>query len=143
MHNLMLNVNMMKNKHSDKMEELFATWIGRYPVEQRAGFHKDGVIKEENYLRESKKILFVMLEPNSTDGAYDHFFGRDLRDVYGQITPVKGLTRNVALWARAILDGNDQYVVLGQSEIRTQLRRVAIINLKKTTGSMECRPISE
>ena len=135
MHNLMLDVNVMKNEHSDKMEELFETWKGRYPVEQRAGFHKDGVIEVESYLREPRKILFVMLEPNSTDGAYDHFFGQDLRYVYGQITPVKGLTRNVALWARAILDGNDQYVVLGKKEIRTQLRRVAIINLKKTSGT--------
>lgn len=125
----------MNRKENVEMEKLFSRWVSTYPQGCRQGFHRDGIINEEVYKKERIKLLFVMLEPNSSEGYYNHFYGKDLREVYGEITPVKNLTRNVSLWVRAILDSNMHYEILTKSNICEQLKRVAIINLKKISGT--------
>ncbi|HBU69691.1 MAG TPA: hypothetical protein DEE98_04845 [Elusimicrobia bacterium] len=65
------------------LNQLFDKWILTYP-DHDYGFHRDGIILEDQFNKERHRILFVMKEPNSSDGAFNHFIGMDLRELFGQ-----------------------------------------------------------
>jgi hypothetical protein len=98
-------------------------------------FHKDGIVSEESFLQESIRLLYVLLEPNSKGGRYDRFRGHDLRKIWGEIGLGKPVDLNLARWTRVLLDGVAEYPVLDAHSAKVQLRRVAIMNLKKLAGS--------
>lgn len=121
-----------------RLDRLFDEWIKTYPAdpdEVRLGFHRDGIICEDRFLKESCRILFVLLEANSRGGRYDRFFGKDLREVFGGAGLRKELHSNIALWTNALLDGSRRYRRLSCAETETQAQRVSILNLKKLGGS--------
>lgn len=117
------------------LDELFARWVESYPAKARNGFHADGIISEDAFMQEHPRVLFVMAEPNSTDGAFDRFRGQDLRKVYGEEQLSKALTRNVGLWTRVLLDGVTDYCALNGVQAQAELQRIAVMNLKKFSGS--------
>jgi len=116
------------------LDELFDRWEQTYPETVRKGFHRDGVIDEGLYRKQTHQILFVLLEPNSRGGAYDKYYGEDLRRVF-RIPLRKQVNLNLGLWTRYLLDGVEHFERLGGEQARDQIRRVAIMNLKKLAGS--------
>ena len=126
---------MPRRNITQALDALFDRWVATYPEDQRAGFHRDGIIDEPEFAQQRRRILFVLLEPNSRGGAYDRYFGRDLRELFRQEPIAKSMTSNLALWTQALLDGRTDYSHLNAEESRTQLRRVAVLNLKKIAGS--------
>ncbi len=116
------------------LNRLFARWKRSYPKQVRSGFHDDGIIDEDRYLVQRKRVLFVLMEPNSTDGRFSHFYGKDLREVFRNRHP-KQLTRNLGLWISAILDRGAKFRSINSDDAMFELRRVAVMNLKKLSGS--------
>jgi hypothetical protein len=114
-------------------ESLFNRWIASYPEPVRRGFHRDGIVDESFYWRQPKRIVFVLLEPNSKGGNFDRFYGMDLREVL-RIPLEKEVNRNLALWTRYLLDGVTTFDRPGGTAARDQILRVAVINLKKLAG---------
>ena len=124
-----------RGTRSDKLKGLFAEWLKSYPATHQGHFHKDGIVNEVRYRREATRILYVALEPNSRDGRYNKYLGKDLRYMWG----VKGLGKsfdlNLARWTAVLLDGETKYSNPTAEGAKQLLRRVAIMNLKKLAGS--------
>ena len=118
-----------------QLDMLFEQWLETYPKKQRPGFHRDGIVDEEKYELESDRVLFVLLEPNSKDGLYDRFHGEDLRIVFREEKLKKELNVNLAIWTRALLDRITEYIRPSVSTTEAQIRRIALLNLKKISGS--------
>jgi Uracil DNA glycosylase superfamily. len=114
---------------------LFERWIATYPEEYRSGFHRDGIVDESIFESQPFRVLFVLLEPNSRDGLYDRYRGWDLRKVFGEEKLKKELNVNLAIWAQALLDGVTKYVRPSEIAVEKQIRRIALLNLKKFGGS--------
>jgi hypothetical protein len=129
---------------SDKLERLFADWVKSYPATHRNDFHKDGIVDEGVYRREGTRVLYVLLEPNSKGGRYDQYRGADLRKVWGDVGLGKSFDLNVARWTAVLLDGATKYFTPDAGQAKQQLRRVAIMNLKKLAGSgtANCEAVS-
>ncbi|PKN01221.1 MAG: hypothetical protein CVU77_06460 [Elusimicrobia bacterium HGW-Elusimicrobia-1] len=117
------------------LNRLFTRWIRTYPQTAHDGFHRDGIIAEREFARQPNRILFVLAEPNSTGGRFVRYRGADLRKVFGEEKLNKPLTRNLGLWTQMLLDGSSRYHVLSPSKSQVQIRRIAIMNLKKFSGS--------
>jgi hypothetical protein len=80
-------------------------------------------------------VLFVVLEPNTKGGRYDHYHGCDLRTVWRTTPQSKPFNINIARWASIILEGRTLFWSPTPEEAQDWIRRVAIINLKKLAGS--------
>lgn len=81
-------------------------------------------------LRFATRLLFVVLEPNNMDNRY----GKDLRILWGDIGLGKPFDLNLARWIAILLDGATEYFYTDAEYAKQQLRRVAIVNLKKIAG---------
>lgn len=119
---------------TDRLNKLFTQWETMLPPEVRKGFHRDGIVHEPTFEKQSDRILFVLAEPNSTGGNYDKYLGQDLRPIYGQWKWTKSCNQNVARWTRLLLDGKSEASALSGEEADALNRRSAIMNLKKTSG---------
>jgi uracil-DNA glycosylase len=117
------------------LDALFDDWVQSYPHAYRPDFHKDGIVHERLYRGEATRVLYVSLEPNSRGGRYDRYRGSDLRNVWGEIGLGKSFDLNLARWTQVLLDGRTEYFTPDAEGAKQQLRRVAIMNLKKLAGS--------
>lgn len=117
------------------LDDLFDEWEQAYPLAARQGFHRDGIVSEGQFAREADRLLFVMLEPNSQGGSYDRFYGWDLRHAIPMEVPRKENSKNLARWARLLLDGDVYMHPATVEATRAALARVAYMNLKKVGGS--------
>jgi len=130
-----LDLSTTAGRLNARLDRLFEAWKRRYPKELQGDFHADGIVDEAMYDRQTHRLLFVALEPNSKGGRFDQFRGWDLRALWRDRPLKKAFDRNAALWTRALLDGRDDYSAgLAPERTRCQLARIAIINLKKTAG---------
>ena len=124
-----------RGTRSNKLEDLFAEWVKSYPATHQGDFHRDGIVHEGLYLREATRVLYIVLEPNSKGGRYDQHRGADLRILWGDIGLGKSFDLNLARWTAILLDGATKYFTPDAEHAKQQLRRVAIVNLKKLAGS--------
>jgi hypothetical protein len=122
------------------LEQHLEDWLASYPSHLRTEFHKDGIVNPERYREERLRLLFVLLEPNSKGGRWDRFQGHDLRHVFGEVGLGKSIDLNLARWTRVLLDGEHEYFSPNAAAAKEQLRRVAIMNLKKLAGSGTANP---
>lgn len=127
-------------KRGTILDGLFDRWEETYPPADREGFHRDGIVREDVFAQQPWRLLFVLAEPNSRDGKYDKYFGHDLRIVFGDLEMAKSVNQNLALWTQVLLDRADVEQVdpldrVTGLEASRQLRRVAIMNVKKLPGS--------
>lgn len=120
---------------SHQLDKLFERWVNSYPTRQRHGFHRDGIVDEDAYRLQADRVLFVLLEPNSRAGRYDRFYGDDLRRIFREENLNKELNVNLAIWTRALLDQKTDYIRPSANGTADQIRRIAILNLKKIGGS--------
>ncbi len=119
----------------DELQQLFDRWEGSLPEQDRLGFHRDGPVDADQFGRERDRIVYVLLEPNSKGGAYDHYWGADLRWVFGCERLAKSVNYNLGLWTTALLDGETSPQKPTALWAENQLRRVAVMNMKKVGGS--------
>lgn len=117
------------------LDTLFDEWLAFYPPPQHSEFHKDGIVDDHSFRKETTRLLYVLLEPNSKGGKYDRFRGCDLRKIFGEVGLGKAVDLNLARWTGALLDGATEYSTPSAEAAKAQLRRVAIMNLKKLAGS--------
>ena len=117
-----------------RLDSLFERWEASYPPDQRAAFHRDGAMEESTYFAEPRRVVFVQAEPNSRDGAYDRFYGQDLRLVFPQV-PNKPNTVQMAMLVGMALDLAAPDRRPDRATVEATLRRFASINLKKLAGS--------
>lgn len=117
-----------------QLNRLFRRWV-RACGGRACDFHRDGIVDEAQFRRQKRRILFVLLEPNSKGGRFDKHRGSDLRVLWHDVPLKKSLDRNLARWIRLFLDGAGRSTWKPtQDETKAQLQRVAIINLKKLPG---------
>jgi hypothetical protein len=106
------------------MEALFDKWQKTYSF---SAFIKDGIVYNEKY--EKPHILFVLRDMNCS-------VSRDLREDLRNDGSGAKTWCNIARWTKALLDKNEEYPYDMSSEKRAeQLRRVAVMNIKKEGGS--------
>ena len=117
-----------------RLDELFDRWERTYSPDEVEGFHRDGACNEAAYYAESKRVVFVQVEPNSTDGGYSRFRGHDLRLVFPKLL-TKENTINMATFSGMALNGRMPLARLRPEEVESLLRRFACINLKKLSGT--------
>lgn len=120
---------------TQQLDVLFNNWKLTYPPDLRDGFHKDGIIHEPQFDREQQRVLFTLLEPNSSDGMYDRFYGADLRWVFRECRLGKSINKNLAIWTQIVLDECDRLEIPSPEVAERHLCRVSIMNLKKFSGS--------
>jgi hypothetical protein len=116
---------------NNQLNHLFEQW----PDRSRGDFHPDGIVNEMLFGSAKLKLLFVMAEPSSYGMRFSHLLGCDLRNLYNTNAPRKELTHNMALWTIALIERLTQYERLPSEIVQNTLRTVAIINLKKFSGT--------
>ena len=112
----------------EQEKRLFARW--RAEREYRC-FISDGVIDENEWNKQSCKILFVLKEANWENGNTDlcEFLLSENSSTYWKTW------NNVARWTKALLEkGEYPYRVTNADKSRL-LRKVAVMNLKKVGGN--------
>ncbi len=110
-------------------EQLFNQWQG-----SRAGFVRDGVISEPDYLESNPKIAFILKEVNDPGGG-----GWDLREFISDGGRWQTWD-NIARWVHGIRNRrsipNWSFYATITNEFRIQiLRSICAINLKKSPGT--------
>lgn len=94
-----------------------------------SAFIQDGIVDLETFCREDKKLLFILRDMNHSSGDYSL-----VDDLYDHGSGYK-TWNNVARWIIALLDGQQNYPRdISTKQRTTQLRRVAVMNIKKEGG---------
>lgn len=113
-------------------EELFSRW-----EKNRAGFVRDGVVSEDEYVKSNLKIAVILKEVNDRDGG-----GWDLREFIAKGARWQTWD-NVARWVygiRKIREGNpipkwQEMSKVDEKFRKETLRSICAINLKKSPGT--------
>ena len=106
------------------MDALFDQWQQKYSF---SAFVKDGIVDVENY--EKPHVLFILRDMNCP-------VPNDLRKDLRTFGSGSKTWCNVGRWTCALLDENEPYPYNMSSSQRTeQLRRIAVMNLKKEGGA--------
>lgn len=107
-------------------DNFFDTWKNE---EQIKNFCEDGIINEEIYNRQTRRVLFILRDVN---------YGKDcdLRADLSNAASLDGKTyNNVARWTIALLDHSGAYPANMPGTARVeQMQRVAVMNIKKGSG---------
>lgn len=123
-----------RRSRNGRLNRLFWRWAWQYGG-RASDFHRDGIVDEAQFRKAKPRVLFVLLEPNSKGGRKPKNPGSDLRALWHDVPLKKSLDRNLARWTRLLLDGARRFPrKLTPDQTRDELRRVAIINLKKLAG---------
>ena len=93
---------------------------------------KDGIVDEEEFGKVNRRVLFVLKETNDAPGL-------DLREFLAQ-GPKYGCWHVIARWAVGLLEGFPSHNEITIDRMKSALRRVAVINLKKLTGKEVADP---
>ena len=111
----------------EKEKVLFARW-----KEERGYkyFISDGILDEDEWNRQTYKILFVLKEANWENGNADlcEFLLSESSPSYWKTW------NNVARWAKALLEQGDYPRSVSKADKSYWLRKVATMNLKKVGG---------
>lgn len=120
---------------TQELDRLFDEWVETLLPNEQRGFSRDGIIHEETFLTQCERILYVLVEPNtSNEGRFGEYSGCDLRKTLGNELFNKPFNKNLGLWTKVLLDGHTDFELLSPTDAMKQLRRVAIMNLKKVGG---------
>jgi len=97
----------------------------------------DGITDFENYKKATKKLLWILKEPNSIGGGNQRVFHKDVRDY----SRWKGTFGNIMRVSYAILENIDEYKKIPEINIKDctinnkqVLNEIAIININKSGG---------
>ena len=138
-------------QNNQNLVELFGHWKKKSPSEEltytdghsehrvvidhgKKGFVDDGIISPEDWCERERKILFVLKEAYY-DGATEYKLCKNLRE-HG---PWGSVWRRCAEWSYGLTESSDNapipaYQNLDWEKANAYLRRVAVLNLKKSDG---------
>src|SRR5690606_5467300 len=111
-----------------KLDLLFKEWEPLCPDP----FVRDGVVCEETFLRQARRVVFVLAEPNYIEAVKSA--GNDLRRFYRSVVSGSFFYQGLARWTRLLLDGQTVSFRGNAKGACAQLRRIATVNLKKVGG---------
>jgi len=114
-----------------RLDILLDAWRKNLTATEAAAFSSDGVIREEDFIRQARRVLFVLMEPNSLNTNY---LGRDLREVWREPLDERPFNWNLGLWTQVLLSERSTYGPLSARLAYSEFQRVAIMNLKKQGG---------
>jgi hypothetical protein len=124
-----------KQSRITRLRHLFSTW----PRHQGQGFISDGIVDEAVWDAVSVRVLYLMKEPNSPNNQRDWSLCDDfLAPGAPGYTATWGLT---ARWTRGITEGplrwteTEDFDYSKASVRQPLLRRIAVVNVKKTGGA--------
>lgn len=111
----------------DREKVLFEEWKRKRNYQY---FITDGVFDEDEWNKQSIKILFVLKEANWENGNID------MCDyLLSEVSPTYWKTwNNIARWTKAIMEGGEYLRHVSRSDKTYWLRKVAFMNLKKVGG---------
>ena len=105
------------------VKDLFDKWQQKYSF---SAFIKDGIVDHEKY--EKPHVLFVLRDMNC-------LVANDLCENISDYGSGAKTWCNVGRWTKALLDANEEYPYdMSSSKRIEQLRRVAVMNIKKEGG---------
>lgn len=113
-------------------KKLFDLW-----EKETEKFVRDGIFSNESFVE--NKILFILRDAHIVKPPYD------IREIIKSPYSEGKTWNNIARWTRALLD-NAQYEEVEQitpTDLSSQLKRVAAINLKKEAGGAHAERIKE
>lgn len=119
---------------NQQLDALFDTWSNTYPEAEKIYFHRDGIVCEDDFVVQPRRVVYVLPEPNDRGGAYYLTYGTDLRRLLSTELNRKAFNRNIGRWTGLLIDGVTTYEDISAIQARRQCRRVAIVNLKKLPG---------
>ncbi len=119
----------MSDSINKKLDLLFEEWEPLCPDP----FVRDGVVCEETFRREARRVVFVLAEPNYIEAV--KAAGNDLRVFYRTVVSGRCFYQSLARWTRLLLDGQTVSFKGNPEGACAQLRRIATINLKKVGGA--------
>lgn len=105
-------------------------YIVRYPA-YKGKYVNDGIINEQLFREQKRKILFVAKEPNNPtqqEGDYTQWWKEELTGVF---------SINIAVWAYGLLNDFPAYksFIHEKKEIHSALQSIAFMNVKKIGGA--------
>jgi hypothetical protein len=109
------------------MSNIWDEFKKRYPD---AVLDTDGIVDEEHYRQEKTRILFILKETNELNGSLCEFLKN------GAPGNGRKTWQPCCKWAKTILDGTCE-PFRSDEERKGILRRIAAINLKKTSGTSQ------
>ncbi|MFV0401630.1 MAG: hypothetical protein ACK5LX_13590 [Oscillospiraceae bacterium] len=115
-------------KIREQEDALFERWCSERGYNS---FIADGVICPEQWVEESRKIVFVLKEANAIGETLDW---RDLLSDCEQSRNWGTTYNNVAHWAKALLEGGEYNEDISPVERSKWLCRISVVNLKKVAG---------
>ena len=90
---------------------------------------------EDTFKNQEKRLLYVLLEPNGKGHTVNSIVGEDLQKLFKEDwKPVTFFGKNLTFWTGAIFDGITEKSESVNYSAQDQVRRVAIMNLKKRAG---------
>ena len=119
-----------------ELDELFTEWAkkGRH---QGQLFNRDGIVDEKEWNEVNKKILFLNKEAYHKEQIYCETY--DLAEDLYKNGPWNNIWHRVAEWARAVLltekNRIPSYQRLKPEEANMYLRKIAVMNIKKSDGN--------
>ena len=123
------------NQYKKEIEELFKKWKSSVDTNDTA-FITDGVMDPEIWFKQNERILFVLKEAYSEEGANDWDLAKDhvlLKNPFGR----RATWRNISLWTKGLKNpyadyepNDDELKVFGNR----YLHSIAAINIKKYNG---------
>jgi len=110
------------------MTDLWERWEAHYDALGITGRPcRDGIVDERVFAEQTQRVLFVMKDTNQADGIDLCKFLRE--------GPRYQMWHTTARWAAGILDGFPPFEKVDDWSVMNEaLSKVAVINLKKTTG---------
>lgn len=119
----------------EELELLFESWKKK---EKHLGkiFNSDGIICEEEWKKQDKKILFILKEAYHRDIKIVNDY--DLAEDLSNNGPWKNIWKRVAEWSYGLVKTTSNYTEpyrsLNEAEANSYLKKVAVINIKKSDG---------
>lgn len=118
----------MKMSKNQKLDDLFKKWSDETQF-SNGNFFRDGIINEDSYNKQKKRILFIAKEPN-----YENHTDKikDFRIQWNNAMPDYKIAKRIAILSHGILNDFPAYNTIKPSN--EDLKKIAFMNIKKSSG---------
>lgn len=115
---------------TERLNEMFDRWQNSNPA-YADDFSRDGIVNEEKYENASRRLLFILKEPNNHD---DPLRNHAMNFAKG-LDRSNATWRNLNYWSYGLLRNFPSFAhVCDANDLPKVLYEVAVMNVKKTRG---------